>query len=285
MARAGRCFPSRNPTNRPHAWYEERHSAAEPLESRAMIRRFILLFAIVAPVATVLLWTTSIPLAIGLLFLSHMLVLYPTLSPNSQWLGPVATRFETDENEVWLTIDDGPTRDTNDILELLERYRAKATFFVKGNLAERHPGRIRQMRDWGHGVANHSYSHPSGSFWCSLPARARKEIRRTNDVLGETSLFRAPVGHKNPFIHPILMAQGMTIVGWTVRGWDTVSDPEDAASRILDSIKPGDIILLHQGEGASEKANPIVCLEKVLDGLSEKGYATVIPEESRLTTK
>ena len=74
----------------------------------------------------------SWPIAIGILALSHALVLWPTLSPNSQWLGPVMTRFETDANEVWLTIDDGPTEDTPALLDALDARGVKATFFVKG---------------------------------------------------------------------------------------------------------------------------------------------------------
>ena len=100
------------------------------------MRRLILGFAAVAPLVAIALWSSSIPLAIGVVLLSHMLVLYPTLRARSQWLGPVVTSFATRENEVWLTIDDGPDpRDTSEVLGILKRHAARATFFVTGSLA------------------------------------------------------------------------------------------------------------------------------------------------------
>ena len=76
------------------------------------MRRLIIAFAWIAPLLLVALWTRGLPLAgLAILALSHALLLIPTLLPNVQWLGPVMTRFASDANEVWLTIDDGPTDD------------------------------------------------------------------------------------------------------------------------------------------------------------------------------
>ncbi|HEX6159088.1 MAG TPA: polysaccharide deacetylase family protein, partial [Thermoanaerobaculia bacterium] len=102
-----------------------------------------------------MLWRDSPAAGIGVLALSHLLILYPTLRPNVQWLGPVVTRFRTDAKEVWLTIDDGPTGDTPAVLDLFQRLEVKATFFVKGTLTEEHPGLVRSMIERGHSVANH----------------------------------------------------------------------------------------------------------------------------------
>src|SRR6188472_3903087 len=72
-------------------------------------------------------------LALGVLFLSHMLILFPTLVANCQWWGPVVTHFETTQREVWLTIDDGPDPiHTPRMLQILKRFDAHATFFVIG---------------------------------------------------------------------------------------------------------------------------------------------------------
>jgi peptidoglycan-N-acetylglucosamine deacetylase len=167
------------------------------------LRKAILAFAVVAPLLTIALWSTSPVLAITLLALSHALILYPTLVPNAQWLGPVITSFESNGNELWLTIDDGPTEDTRELLEVLDARGAKATFFVKGSLAEEHEDRIREIVSRGHSVANHSHTHPSGTFWCLPPAAIRREIDRCNSVLARIlgappQWFRAPVGMKNP---------------------------------------------------------------------------------------
>jgi peptidoglycan/xylan/chitin deacetylase (PgdA/CDA1 family) len=136
----------------------------------------ILGFAAVAPLALVVLWPHTPLAGIGIVVLSHALLLYPTLSPNVQWLGPVVTHFRTDRREVWLTIDDGPTNDTKAVLDVLDVHGVKATFFVKGVLAQRHTGTIEEILHRGHSIANHSHTHPSGFFWCLPPDRVASEV-------------------------------------------------------------------------------------------------------------
>jgi peptidoglycan/xylan/chitin deacetylase (PgdA/CDA1 family) len=229
------------------------------------------------------LWRFSPPAAIGVLALSHALVLYPTLRPNVQWLGPVVTRFATGEKQVWLTIDDGPTDDTRAVLDLFDAQGVKATFFVKGMLAERHPETTREIIARGHSVANHSHTHPSGSFWCALPARIATEIDDCNRALVAATgtaptWFRAPVGMKNPAVHPALARRGMRLIGWTARGFDAVvEDPDQILARILPLLQPGAIIVLHQG-----RAHSLRVLGCVVAALKERGYSFVIPDDSQL---
>lgn len=249
------------------------------------MRAVILTFAALAPLGLIALWPSSPLAAIALLALSHALLLYPTLRPNVQWLGPVITHFETAGNEVWLTIDDGPSEDTGEVLDLFARKQVAATFFVKGELVRKHPQLVRDMLARGHSVANHSDTHPSGSLWCSPPARIAREIDGCNEALlaatGEKpAWFRAPVGFKNPFFHPLLAKRGMQLIGWTARGYDAVvGDPEKVVARILPDVKPGAIILLHQGRSFSLRV-----LERVIDELQSRGYAFVVPAPGRLKT-
>ncbi|HEU4886880.1 MAG TPA: polysaccharide deacetylase family protein [Thermoanaerobaculia bacterium] len=218
-----------------------------------------------------------------MLALSHALLLYPTLRPNAQWLGPVITRFATERKEVWLTIDDGPAEDTTAVLDLFSTHEVKATFFVKGMLAERHPQLARAIVERGHSIANHSQTHPSGTFWCLLPKRVNTEIERCNDTLATISgvtprWFRAPVGHKNPAVHPALSRRGMRLIGWTARGFDAVvSDPQQILAGILPKLGPGAIVVLHQGRDHSLRV-----LEHVIVALKERGYAFVIPDDAQL---
>ncbi|HVG23108.1 MAG TPA: polysaccharide deacetylase family protein, partial [Thermoanaerobaculia bacterium] len=236
-----------------------------------------------APVALVLLWPTAPAIAIGIVALSHALLLYPVLRPNVQWLGPVVTRFDTSRKEVWLTIDDGPTDDTPAVLDLFDRHDVKATFFVKGELAEQFPEAAQEILRRGHSLANHSHTHPSGSFWCSPPGRVAHEIDGCNRAI--TSIagapprwFRAPVGMKNPAVHPTLARRGMRLIGWTARGFDAVrSDPREILARILPHLRPGAIIVLHQGRDHSLRV-----IEHVIVALKERGYAFVIPEDEQL---
>lgn len=250
------------------------------------MRNVIIGFAIAAPFLAIALWTFSPALAIGALFLSHMLVLVPTLCPNLQWLGPVVTRFETGGREVWLTIDDGPAGDTGAILDLLDEFGARATFFVKGLAARERRGEVEEIVRRGHTVGNHSMTHPSGSFWCLPPAAVRREIESAAAVLLEitgvqSQWFRAPVGMKNPFVHPLLERHGVRLIGWTVRGLDGVrGDVDGVVRRIARNLTPGAIVVLHQGRPWS-----LQTIRSVLEWLRREGYAAVVPDDGRLKTK
>ena len=236
-----------------------------------------------SPLALIALWPVSPLAGVGVLALSHMLLLYPTLRPNVQWLGPVITRFETSRKELWLTIDDGPTEDTPAVLDLFDRLGVKATFFVKGMLVERYAELAREMVRRGHTLANHSMTHPQAVFWCLPPGPVAREIdgcsRALQSIAGEAPLwFRAPVGHKNFTVHPALARRGMRLIGWTARGFDAIkSDADEIIRRILPHLRPGAIIVLHQG-----RAHSLRVLERVIVALQEQGYALVIPQDSQL---
>src|SRR5690348_16641249 len=131
-----------------------------------MIRRLILGFAFFGALFFLALIAFHPWVALGILLLSHLLLLYPTLVATCQWWGPVVTRFETPRREVWLTIDDGPDPvHTSQLLALLREFNAKATFFVIGKRAAQFPELLTAIRDAGHEVANHTATHPSASFW------------------------------------------------------------------------------------------------------------------------
>jgi len=249
------------------------------------VRRLIIAFLYIAPVIAVVVWHWTIAGAIGVVALSHALVLYPTLRANVQWLGPVLTCFRTNEQEVWLTIDDGPTEDTSALLDLLDAKHVRATFFVKGVLAEKYPERILEIVRRGHTIGNHSYSHPSATFWCLPPAKIAAEIERCHLALSRildspVRLFRAPVGTKNPAVHPVLARLGLVLVGWNARAFDTkTSDPERVVRRIMPDVAPGTIILLHQG-----RAESLNMIGRVVDEVQRSGYRFVIPPVERLQT-
>jgi peptidoglycan/xylan/chitin deacetylase (PgdA/CDA1 family) len=250
------------------------------------MRRVILAFALVAPIATIALIAAGRPwLGIGVLALSHAFLLLPTLVPNAQWLGHVVTRFAADANEVWLTIDDGPTDDTPAILDLLDASGVRATFFVKGSLAATQAERIRGIVGRGHTIGNHSQTHPSGTFWCLPPSRLKWEIDACGNVLRDITgsapaIFRAPVGMKNLFVHPLLRARGMTLIGWTVRGFDAVRDSVDEVTRrIAARLEPGAIIVLHQGRPWSAAT-----MQSVIAEIQRRGYRFVVPDTGRLNT-
>ena len=243
----------------------------------------ILAFAAIAPLILIAMWSYSPLAGIGVLMLSHALLLIPTLMPNVQWLGPVVTSFNPDGSDVWLTIDDGPSDDTPALLDLLDARGARATFFVKGVLARQHPDLVRMIVVRGHSVANHSDTHPAGSFWCLPPSRIAAEIDGCSDateaITGERPRwFRAPVGMKNPFVHPHLRRRGMRLIGWSVRGYDGVGDDvEGVVARIVPRVRAGSIVVAHEGRAISRR-----CIARIVEELQARGYRFVIPDDRAL---
>jgi hypothetical protein len=85
---------------------------------------------------------------------------------------------------------------------------------------------------------------------------------------------------KNPFVHPILARRGLTLVGWSVRGFDSFGDDvERVVRRIVPRVRAGSIIVMHQGRGFS-----VACISRVIDELHGHGYSFVIPSFERLKT-
>src|SRR3954467_15824084 len=120
-----------------------------PSHKTTLSRALLLGFAALAPiisVASYLCFGANVYLSLAPLFVSHVLMLYATLVPNCQWWGPVFTRFQTSESEVWITIDDGPSpAHTIKLLDCLDRFEARATFFVVGANAEKYPHLITEI--------------------------------------------------------------------------------------------------------------------------------------------
>src|SRR5438045_9739584 len=109
-------------------------------------RRAILAFVFLAPFLGFFLVHVNLVAGLAPIFLSHVLLLYPTLVPNCQWFGPVLRSFETSEPEIWLTIDDGPSpAHTIALLDLLDRFQPRATFFLFGNHAEQYPSPVTEI--------------------------------------------------------------------------------------------------------------------------------------------
>ena len=255
-------------------------------------RTALLAWALLAPLLSLVLAFrgTHVVLALLPLFVSHLLLLYATLVPNCQWWGPVFTCFHTTEREVWITIDDGPSpAHTIAMLDLLQQFDARATFFVIGANAEKYPHLITEILTRGHALANHTSSHPSRTFWCAGPARVRREIALGAETLRSTperlaDFFRAPAGMRNMFVHPALAARGLGLIGWTVRGLDTVKrNPVRVAERIEKRARPGAIIMLHEGHHTERDPEfALRCLELTLQRLAARGYRCVIPPPEQL---
>ena len=222
-------------------------------------------------------WRVGIP---GLL-LSHGALVWATLWPRSRWLSPVLSRLPTARRAVWLTIDDGPSTQTAAMLDLLDAHAATATFFVVGERAAARPDAVREIVRRGHSLGNHSATHPQAWFWALPPARMQAEIARTQVVLAEITgvaprWFRAVVGMANPFVAAALKRHGLARVAWCARGFDAVAaDPAAVVARIERGLRPGAIVLLHEGAAHGRNVETLALLLQRLDQL---GYSTLLPE-------
>jgi peptidoglycan/xylan/chitin deacetylase (PgdA/CDA1 family) len=191
---------------------------------------------------------------------------WAVLNPNNQWLGVMHRK--TSDGQILITIDDGPDpHDTPLLLDLLDLHSTKAIFFMIGEKVRAHPALAREVVRRGHEIGNHTMTHPQASFWCAGPWRTYREIAGCQQAIAEVTgvrprWFRAPVGHRNLFTHPVANVLDLKVMAWSRRGFDAVEkDASKVTARILPDLSVGDIVLLHE-------ATPIA--GEVLKGVLEK---------------
>lgn len=164
---------------------------------------------------------------------------------------------------VALTFDDGPCKNTEMILDILDQHQAKATFFCTGKQAQQYPETVKRILKSGHTIGSHTFSH-NAAFTFSGLRNVISEIKRGADVIGQITgrrplLFRPPFGVTNPIIAKGVNAAGVISVGWNIRSFDTMTnDPGKILERVLPKLKAGSIILLHDKGEATSEALPLI---------------------------
>ena len=216
-----------------------------------------------------------------LLALDHAVLTLCGMLPRSRWLGPNLTRLPAAaaaRGEIAVTIDDGPDPVvTPAVLEILDRYQARATFFCIGTRAQSHAALCREIVQRGHAVENHSQRHRH-DFALMGPGGLRRELQQAQDTLASITgrrpeFFRAPAGLRSPLLDPVLQHLGLRLASWTRRGFDTrTSDPEVLLRRLASNLRAGDILLLHDGNAALTAAGEPAILQ-VLPRLLERAAA------------
>lgn len=198
----------------------------------------------------------SWPWVAGGIVANHAALALGGFLPRSRLLGPNLVRLPQTaarRAEVALTFDDGPDPEvTPQVLDQLDAAGAKATFFLIGERAARHPALAREIVRRGHAAENHSHRHSTAFGWYGV-ARARREIAAAQDAIADATgvapvFFRAPFGIRNPLLDPALAHSGLRYASWTRRGFDTVArDPRRVLDRLTRGLAAGDILLLHDG--------------------------------------
>ena len=163
---------------------------------------------------------------------------------------PIISKSITGSKAVALTFDDGPSeKSTPVLLDLLKQYGYKATFFVIGEKAEKHPALMARIIEEGHSIGNHSWKHDS-LLMLKSKNYLRQDIRKTQDILQNYGVrplvFRPPAGATNPRLKNILRNEGLQTVTFSCRPLDYGNkNIINLAVRIISKLKPGNIILLH----------------------------------------
>jgi peptidoglycan/xylan/chitin deacetylase (PgdA/CDA1 family) len=222
----------------------------------------------VGAAAAVALQPSLWPWAAGGVVASHLTLTAAGLWPRSRLLGLNWTTLPASAGrQIALTIDDGPDPEvTPQVLDLLDRYNARATFFCIGDKARRHPHCVEAIVARGHAVENHSQRHRH-NFSLLGPRALEREIAAAQQTLTEINgvrplFFRAPAGLRNPFLEPVLCRLGLHLASWTRRGFDTrTRDAAVVTQRLLRGLAPRDILLVHDGHPARDAHNRPVVLD------------------------
>lgn len=191
--------------------------------------------------------------------------------------------IDTDEKLIALTFDDGPhPRYTDEILDLLNKYGVRATFFVVGENAVLYENVLKRISDEGHEIGNHTYTH------CCVKqvdrAHIKDEITKTENEIQRITgkrptVFRPPEGCCNKNVVSCASELGYKLILWTVDPRDWASPPVSAVSdNILHSVKSGAIILCHDYNSNKHTPTP-QALRIVIPSLISGGYRFVTISE------
>jgi len=205
------------------------------------------------------------------------------VSMRSQVFGRVYWRGGGERKTVALTFDDGPHAPyTAQVLDVLKAHGVSATFFVIGANLKANPELARRIHAEGHEFGNHTYSHPW--MFRMLFNSIKEDIVLCQDEIERVAgvrprFFRQPIGMNNPSVMKVIDEMGMVMVGWQVRAYDAVRvDKADIVTRILGGVKPGGIILLHDGcdgKAPCDRAATVLALSEIIPALKASGYEFV----------
>jgi peptidoglycan/xylan/chitin deacetylase (PgdA/CDA1 family)/GT2 family glycosyltransferase len=214
---------------------------------------------------------------------------YHGVNPRSRLYGKVLSHGDRNHLRVALTFDDGPNEPyTSQILETLEQYRIKATFFMIGQNARRYPETCRRIVAAGNAIGNHSHHHLK-----SLCLRRGKTVTRDIEMAHqaiyectglEPTLFRPPHGFRSPWLMRAVRNLGYKVVTWDnmTSDWDAEKSGDEIVLAILRRAKPGGVIVLHDGRDTRpnyDRSRMIQALPSVIETLLERGFEFVtIPE-------
>lgn len=194
------------------------------------------------------------------------------------------TQVKIDKKMVALTFDDGPNPlYTNQILDTLAKYHAKATFFVIGEHAKEFPEILKREAQEGHEIANHTYTHIYD--FDNNVKKLQRELDQSAAVIKsitgqQPALFRPVAGHYSKLVLKTAAKKGYRVVLWSwtqdTRDW-SCPGINKITENVISDIKPGDITIFHDSGG--DRSQTVCALDSILDYLSKNGYKCVTVSE------
>ncbi|MFC4103067.1 polysaccharide deacetylase family protein [Paenibacillus xanthanilyticus] len=210
---------------------------------------------------------------------------YSWIELQRRYPGTFFVRGSRGSMKVALTFDDVPDpRYTPKVLDMLAKYRVRATFFVLGSKAKAYPAIVKRMRKEGHMIANHSYDHPV--FPKISVYQFSQQVAQTDLLLRSLAGYspryiRPPYGAITPKQIEWAQANGYTVVNWDVdsEDWRSIGSAR-IMTNIKSTLQPGSIILQHAGGGPTQNlSGSVQALPQLIQYLRKKGYTIVsLPE-------
>jgi len=185
------------------------------------------------------------------------------------------------KKEVYLPFDDGPNEPyTSQVLDILDKEGVKVIFFVCGNNIERHPDLLNKERSRGHLIGNHGYTHSEFVAFTGMGMEEETEKNRAliKSITGETNnYYRPPFGFLTPGVKKYLEENKYKIVLPDIIAYDWIDSktPAEIEKAVVDKVKPGSIIVLHDGRGTEKgvnRSNMVAALPSIIQKLKKKGY-------------
>jgi peptidoglycan/xylan/chitin deacetylase (PgdA/CDA1 family) len=243
---------------------------------------FVLYIIVLILVYLFLPWQGIFFIITSLLFLSHLV--YCSANICSQAYIKTLCKAIISEKKIAITFDDGPDSEiTPKVLEILDQYNAKATFFCVGKHIENNKDLLKLIDKKGHLIGNHTWSHDR---WFDIfsSKKMKIEIEKTSDVITaiinrKLNLFRPPYGVTNPNLKRAIKDLNFRTIGWSLRSFDTVKSTEKTLKRLKNKLSPGDIILFHDN-----REHIVEILKAFLEYSNDEGYE-IIPVDQLLNIK
>jgi peptidoglycan/xylan/chitin deacetylase (PgdA/CDA1 family) len=221
-----------------------------------------------------------------LLSFSILILTLISLVGSSYALGPgsFVTKGPATAKKIALTFDDGPGPQTEQFLELLQRYHVKATFFMLAEQVGYKKAVAKKIADAGFEVGSHTTSHRNYAQYAKEKGQGQAKADLIKDMKGARKtieeatgvtlkILRMPHGIDRPWIKEAAKETGFVLVNWTY-GSDWIKMPEEEQTKeYIKALQPGAIILLHDGNPHREKSLRIT--EALIKAAQEKGYEMV----------